>query len=125
MTRLPAGHRRLRSLSTGKVRRLPLHAHPQLLDIAPSTVRSRALKAWEKAKLQPIGLHEARHTCASILIAAGVNAKALSVIMGHATISMTFDVYGHMMPGGLEAAAASANACLAAGAKRPALRVAG
>ena len=91
----------------------------------PSTVRSRALKAWEKAKLQPIGLHEARHTCASILIAAGVNAKALSVIMGHATISMTFDVYGHMMPGGLEAAAASANAYLAAGGKRPALRVAG
>jgi integrase len=91
----------------------------------PSTVRSRALKAWEKAKLQPIGLHEARHTCASILIAAGVNAKALSVIMGHATISMTFDVYGHMMPGGLEEAAASANAYLAAGGKRPALRVAG
>ncbi len=91
----------------------------------PSTVRSRALKAWEKAKLQPIGLHEARHTCASILIAAGVNAKALSVIMGHATISMTFDVYGHMMPGGLEAAAATANAYLAAAGKRPALRVAG
>jgi len=91
----------------------------------PSTVRSRALKAWEKAKLKPIGLHEARHTCASILIAAGVNAKALSVIMGHATISMTFDVYGHMMPGGLEAAAASANAYLAANEKRPSLRVAG
>jgi integrase len=91
----------------------------------PSTVRSRALKAWEKAKLQPVGLHEARHTCASILIAAGVNAKALSVIMGHATISMTFDVYGHMMPGGLEAAAATANAYLATGGKRPALRVAG
>ena len=59
------------------------------------------------------------------LIAAGVNAKALSVIMGHATISMTFDVYGHMMPGGLEAAAATANAYLAAAGKRPALRVAG
>jgi integrase len=87
----------------------------------PSTVRSRALKAWEKAKLKPIGLHEARHTCASILIAAGVNAKALSVIMGHATISMTFDVYGHMMPGGLEAAATSANAYLAAAGERPAL----
>ncbi len=91
----------------------------------PSTIRSRALKAWEKAKLQPIGLHEARHTCASILIAAGVNAKALSVIMGHATIAMTFDTYGHLMPGGLEAAAASANAYLAADGKRPALRVAG
>jgi hypothetical protein len=41
--------------------------------------------------------------------------------MGHATISMTFDVYGHMMPGGLEAAATSANAYLAAAGERPAL----
>ncbi|HWY91111.1 MAG TPA: carboxypeptidase regulatory-like domain-containing protein [Solirubrobacteraceae bacterium] len=57
-------------------------------------------------------MHEARHTCASILIAAGVNAKALSVIMGHSTIAMTFDTYGHLMPGGLDevAAAAATNA---------------
>ena len=42
------------------------------------------VKARENA-LEPITLHEARHTCASLLIAAGVNAKALSVIMGHST----------------------------------------
>jgi hypothetical protein len=48
-----------------------------------------------------------------MLIAAGVNAKALSVIMGHATIAMTFDTYGHLMPGGLDEAAAAANAYLA------------
>jgi integrase len=53
------------------------------------------------------------HTCASLLIAAGVNPKALSVIMGHATIAMTFDTYGHLMPGGLDEAAAAANAYLA------------
>jgi integrase len=45
----------------------------------------------EGRELDPIALHEARHTCASLMIAAGVNAKALSVIMGHATISITFD----------------------------------
>jgi hypothetical protein len=33
--------------------------------------------------------------------------------MGHATIGMTFDTYGHLMPGGLEEAAAAANAFLA------------
>jgi integrase len=65
--------------------------------------------------LEPITLHEARHTCASLLIAAGVNAKALSVIMGHSTIAMTFDTYGHMMPGGLDEAAAATNAYLARG----------
>ncbi len=81
----------------------------------PETVRRNALAAWGwqeaenpepgecpkvihvKARadaLEPITLHEARHTCASLLIAAGVNAKALSVIMGHSTIAMTFDTYG-------------------------------
>jgi integrase len=36
---------------------------------------------------------------ASFAIAAGVNAKALSTYMGHANISITFDLYGHLMPG--------------------------
>jgi integrase len=30
---------------------------------------------------------------------AGVNAKALSVFMGHSSIKVTFDLYGHLMPG--------------------------
>jgi integrase len=33
--------------------------------------------------IQPIALHSARHTFASILIAAGVNAKALMTYVGH------------------------------------------
>jgi len=33
------------------------------------------------------------------MIAAGVNAKALSVYMGHASVTITFDLYGHLMPG--------------------------
>jgi hypothetical protein len=33
------------------------------------------------------------------MIAAGVNAKALSSFMGHASITVTFDLHGHMMPG--------------------------
>ncbi|HET8861641.1 MAG TPA: tyrosine-type recombinase/integrase [Solirubrobacterales bacterium] len=42
-------------------------------------------------------LHQARHTYASFMIAAGVNAKALSVFMGHSSIKVTFDLYGHLM----------------------------
>jgi integrase len=50
-------------------------------------------------ELEPIGLHEARHTCASIFIAAGVNVKALSTYLGHSSIQITLDRYGHLMPG--------------------------
>jgi len=44
-------------------------------------------------------MHDARHTYASLMIAAGVNARALATYMGHANISITLDRYGHLMPG--------------------------
>jgi integrase len=65
----------------------------------PTSVMNRARRAWKDAGLEAITLHEARHTFASLMIAAGVNAKALSTYMGHATISITLDRYGHLMPG--------------------------
>jgi integrase len=65
----------------------------------PSTVRRRALAAWQAAGLKPLTLHGARHTAASFMIAAGANAKALSTVMGHAGIEITFNRYGHLMPG--------------------------
>jgi integrase len=78
----------------------------------PSTVYVRARKAWKAAKLAPITLHEARHTYASLMIAAGVNAKALSTYMGHASVTITYDRYGHLMPGNEEEAAGLLDAYL-------------
>jgi integrase len=65
----------------------------------PKVLRRRADDAWETAGLERITLHECRHTFASLMIAAGVNAKALSTYMGHASIEITFNRYGHLMPG--------------------------
>lgn len=66
------------------------------------------------APLDPIGLHECRHTFASILIAAGVNVKAISTYMGHSTITITMDRYGHLMPGHAEEAIERIDAYIAA-----------
>ena len=41
-----------------------------------------------------LGLHEARHTYASLMIAAGVNANTLKVYMGHSSVGVTLDRYG-------------------------------
>jgi integrase len=71
----------------------------------PSAVRRRADRAWAVAGLERITLHEARHTYGSLLIAARVNAKAISSYMGHSSIDVTFDIYGHLMPGNEEEAA--------------------
>jgi integrase len=44
--------------------------------------------------------------------AADVNAKALSTYMGHSNIGITYDHYGHLMPGNESEAAALADAYL-------------
>jgi integrase len=77
------------------------------------TPLTRARAAWKTAGLESITLHECRHTFASLMIAAGVNAKSLSTYMGHANIATTFDLYGHLMPGNEGEAAALLDAYLA------------
>jgi integrase len=41
-------------------------------------------------------MHALRHACASLWIEQGMNPKRIQVLMGHATIKMTYDVYGHL-----------------------------
>jgi len=84
----------------------------------PKQLQSRADKAWKAAGLTRITPHECRHTFASLMIAAGVNAKALSTFMGHANIAITLDRYGPMMPGSEAEAAGMLDAYLEAHLER-------
>lgn len=60
---------------------------------------TKARRHWQTAGLAPIGLHECRHSYAAYAIAAGINPKALSSYMGHSSITVTLDRYGHLLPG--------------------------
>jgi len=64
-----------------------------------SRSNDRARARWEERGLLVLHLDETRHTYASFAIAAGLNAKTLSTYMGHATIAITLDLYGHLFPG--------------------------
>ena len=64
-----------------------------------SSVKGRARRAWSARGLNPITPHEARHTYASLMIAAGVPAKELAEYMGHASVAITLDRYGHLFAG--------------------------
>jgi integrase len=77
-------------------------------------LQGRADKAWRKAGLERVTPHECRHTFASLMIAAGVNAKALQAFMGHSSITTTLDTYGHLMPGSEDEAAGLLDAYLEA-----------
>jgi integrase len=68
-------------------------------------VVNRARRQWQDAGIEGIGLHECRHTYAAFMVAAGVHAKALSSYMGHSSIVVTLDRYGHLMPGNEQLAA--------------------
>jgi integrase len=61
----------------------------------------------------PAAPHECRHGYAALMIAAGVNVKALSTFMGHANIRITLDQYGHLPPGAEDEAAGLLDAFLA------------
>lgn len=88
----------------GRAAEEPFHA---------ATLYRRADSAWRAAGLsEQLRLHQARHTYASFMIAAGVNSKALSQFMGHSSIKVTFDLYGHLMPGSEREAAGMLDAFL-------------
>jgi integrase len=44
------------------------------------------------------GMHSLRHTAASLFIEQGFSPKRVQALMGHSSIGMTFDVYGHLFP---------------------------
>ena len=79
-----------------------------------SSLYRRARTAWAALGVGAVTLHEARHTFASLMIAAGVNPKELQVFMGHASVTITLDRYGHLFPGTHAAAAERLDAYLTA-----------
>lgn len=51
-----------------------------------------------KARIRSIRFHDLRHTYASLLIANNIPIKYIQSQMGHASIQMTMDTYGHILP---------------------------
>lgn len=74
--------------------------------INPSNLRNRSFKPLlKKAGLPPIRFHDLRHTCATLLLSKDVNAKVVSEMLGHSSISVTLDIYSHLLPDMQEKAA--------------------
>ena len=59
----------------------------------------RALRvAAVRAGLPEAGLHTLRHSAASVMLTHGVPLNVVSEILGHSSIAITGDVYGHVAP---------------------------
>ena len=58
-----------------------------------------------KAGLPQLRFHDTRHAHASLMLRNGFHPKIVSERLGHSTISVTIDLYSHVIPGLQEAAA--------------------
>jgi integrase len=56
-------------------------------------------------RLHGLRFHDLRHTCAALSIAAGAHPKLISARLGHSSIQITLDRYGHLFPSMEEALA--------------------
>ena len=50
----------------------------------------------DQAKLRRRGLHQLRHTYVALLIAQGAHPKYIQEQLGHSSIQVTMDIFGHI-----------------------------
>jgi integrase len=81
--------------------------------IDPDNVNRAFERHLTAAGLPHVRFHDLRHTHASLLIAAGVHPKAIQARLGHSSITVTMDRYGHLMPSAFEGVGARLDALLA------------
>ena len=60
------------------------------------TKRFQAL--LKAAELPRLRFHDLRHGCASLLLAQGVHPRVVMEQLGHSTITLTMNVYSHVIP---------------------------
>jgi integrase len=79
-------------------------AHPPacpriaIVSAAPRRPVSGIRVAATKARFPHAGPHTLRHSAASVMITGGVPLKVVSEILGHSSIAITGDIYGHVSP---------------------------
>ncbi|MET8623818.1 site-specific integrase [Kitasatospora sp. NPDC004669] len=65
--------------------------------LRPQWVLDQLRKRTAELDLPKIGLHDLRHTAASIMIAAGIPLAVASKTLRHSNLAITVDLYGHLL----------------------------
>lgn len=65
---------------------------------ADNLAKRRFLPALSRAGIDKIRFHDLRHTYASLLLANGAPMKYVQHQLGHSSITMTMDLYTHLLP---------------------------
>ena len=82
--------------------------------IRPDYAYHQLKKQLEDHNLPSIRFHDLRHTFATMLLEAGEHPKVVSEMLGHSSITITLDIYSHVLPSMQAKAAAKLNGILEA-----------
>jgi integrase len=66
--------------------------------LRPGHVVDEFKKLLKKANLPDIRFHDLRHSAATLLLSLGIHPKVVQGMLGHTQISMTMDIYSHVLP---------------------------
>ena len=65
---------------------------------AENMMKRRFIPALNRAGIEKIRFHDLRHTYASLLLVNGAPMKYVQHQLGHSSITMTMDLYTHLLP---------------------------
>lgn len=65
---------------------------------SPTHVWTLFKKLLQVAGLPAVRFHDLRHSAATVLLAAGVDLRVVSELLGHSSVAITADIYGHVLP---------------------------
>jgi integrase len=67
--------------------------------LQPRSLTHAFVKFVRRHNLQRVRLHDLRHSHATHMLAAGVHPKIAQERLGHSSVSVTIDLYSHVLPG--------------------------
>ena len=100
----PADERRDAATVVNEVMEDWLFQTPVDTQIDPSNWRKIFNRLLVDAGMRRIRFHDLRHTFASLLLQNGEGLTYVKEQIGHSSIQVTVDIYGHLVPGGNRAA---------------------
>lgn len=86
--------------------------------LIPSSVSQAWRRLTRRLGYKNIRFHDLRHSCATLLLKAGVHPKIVQERLGHSSIAVTLDTYSHVSPGMQHQAAEILDAVLLKNSKR-------